>query len=364
VLFFFSLVSSVAPQVIKVKSTPKRRSEADVGVVLDKLPAAATEASSPPVPPVATPSLAVGTPSTPKKSPRRLAQSAQPLLRDLNEDGTAAPASVQFENKAETIGEEGRRARKSAKGSTTGVKKKLRKRSTAQGATAAGLKVEVAAWKGKLSDAKNEGLVSKIEAMVGELAEKEPGLFRSASSTVVAAKAPESDQHQLHVAALQRLCRRWLQRREALRQPEARAVRERLRVWDSFIASEKKYFLTLLTVTQKCMRPLMAAAPQQVTEETLVEVFGSLPEIKDQSKTLLSKLRTGTNGAQWISSTGLGALFLNEVLPVLKSYVLYIVEYPKRIQVNCFLFSLFGSYFLFLGSGASDSQGARSAGCD
>jgi hypothetical protein len=65
-----------------------------------------------------------------------------------------------------------------------------------------------------------------------------------------------------------------------------------------------------------------------------VEVFGSLPEIKDQSKTLLSKLRTGTNGAQWISSTGLGALFLNEVLPVLKSYVLYIVEYPKRMQVG------------------------------
>jgi hypothetical protein len=97
------------------------------------------------------------------------------------------------------------------------------------------------------------------------------------------------------------------------------------------------------------MRPLMAAAPQQVTEETLVEVFGSLPEIKDQSKTLLSKLRTGTNGAQWISSTGLGALFLNEVLPVLKSYVLYIVEYPKRIQAS-HLFFFFLFFFLFSSS--------------
>lgn len=47
---------------------------------------------------------------------------------------------------------------------------------------------------------------------------------------------------------------------------------------------------------------------------------------------LLSKLRSGTNGAQWIPSTNVGTLFLNDVMPVLKQYVAYVIEYPKRMQ--------------------------------
>ncbi len=320
---------------IKLKTSVARKADAEGAGVADKVERTSVDGGRPGSPSMAhLPSHAV-TSTTPKKSPRRLAQSAQPAMQAVQESN-----SVQFEEQppppqvhVEVIGEDPQRRRRSVKSSTSsgGVKRKGRKKSVPQ-LGGVGLKLELATWRAKLADANNEELVAKIEQMVDQLGEKEPGLFRPSAVTLAAKQPSDSSEQQARVAALQRLCRRWLLRREALRQPEARAVRERLRVWDSFIASEKKYFLTLLTITQKCMRPLISAAPQHVTEETLVEIFGSLPEIKDQSKTLLSKLRTGTNGAQWISSTGLGALFLNEVLPVLKSYVLYVVEYPKRMQ--------------------------------
>ncbi len=293
----------------------------------------------------------------PRKSPRRLAHStsaavvvappsasvvvaAPPSVAPPPEELVEAATSVQFEE-VEVIGDDNkppppvagasssrRRLSKSNSSSATAVKKKGRKKSSVSSSSKGDVKLEVAAWRSRLADSKNGELVDKIEELVDTLSSREPALFGGAGSS----KARDNSAYASRVAALQRLCRRWLMRREAMRQPEARAVQNRLRVWDAFIASEKKYFLTLLTIVQKCMRPLMTAAPQHVTEETLVEIFGSLPEIKDQSKLLLSKLRAGTNGAQWISSTALGNLFLNDVMPVMKSYVLYVVEYPKRMQ--------------------------------
>jgi hypothetical protein len=306
---------------IKLK-TAKRRSDPSEGE------AAASSASSS---------------SQQKEEERSSAARKSPRRKDS--DLVLAAANVQFED-VEVIGEESkaplrRRLSKSssASASSGSVKKKGRGK-RGSGASLTSVRAEVGLWRARLADSRSDELLAKIEEQLDALALREPALLgkpsssssSSSSSASGLASSKDPAAHPARVAALQRLCRRWLQRREALRQPEARAVRDRLRVWDAFIASEKKYFLTLLTIVQKCMRPLMAAAPQQVTEETLVEIFGSLPEIKDQSKTLLSKLRAGTNGAQWISSTALGSLFLNEVMPVMKNYVLYVVEYPKRMQ--------------------------------
>lgn len=207
------------------------------------------------------------------------------------------------------------------------------------------IKQEIAVLRSKVGGGtESEGLLKEMETLLEKLLQKEPSLGKelsgsrrvSAAATAAIATAATASDYSKHPAlqsaALKRLCKAWVRRREALRQPEARAVRDRMRVWDAFIASEKSYFLTLLTMVQKCMKPIQQAAPS-VTDETLQELFGSLPDIKDNSKNLLSKLRTGANGAQWIPSTTIGNLFQHDLLPMMsKTYVLYVVEYPKRVQ--------------------------------
>jgi hypothetical protein len=113
---------------------------------------------------------------------------------------------LQFDN-VETIGEEEKKSSSRRRGSKTSVgavKKKGRVKKSSS--SRVGLKQELAGWKSMLSDAKNEELVAKIEELVDTLSSREPSLFKSGSKQQAAEGVQQS-----RVAALQRLCRRWLQ---------------------------------------------------------------------------------------------------------------------------------------------------------